>query len=618
MSDPKKHPAPPSVGQASSVKAPATGSTVSPKQQQQKKAAGGSDIDHRKERLRQASRESDDEDDGIQFPKTDYYTYDNETKKDDKDNNNDENKEGVVESTIQPELAGVYAALFKTECTRQLESSIVVPLPPRIIGGVRDQAERVKSCQCQKSSCLKLYCKCFSSGIHCSSYCDCNDCFNDGASNHQYFRNKAILICLERNRNSFRPGQADTTISEKEEEEGGKNKREAPCSCTKSRCLKVRRLWQCTFANENAWLLLLYCCNHSHHHHQSLDNSTPQKYCHCFGVGIYCKQYCKCAQCYNYKGNPEREKLTLYAQRLATSETSKSKAGAKAAKAKAAVIKTPATNAKTITPEDDGDLPPSYYAVPMRLPGGIDSASLSFGLASLGSKKRKAESSPGVNEAVERAMATEEAILERRNQVDSRRSPHGTSHAPRNFFSTPSSSRPKTQGAIQTELEHKWAIETQDVLGTFQAMRQELLQRKKDAGLLGGADIEISREYSYYDLVGSAQLAAVELDLAEVMTSVKEAEAGARRVAQQEQQQQSTPAKSSDPDEQMLLCDETVDKLPRVSAAPCSAPRMDSTKREELTVELAQDAALMRELARIIRRHAQEMKEARTSNHPLY
>jgi hypothetical protein len=54
----------------------------------------------------------------------------------------------------------------------------ILPLPKRTIGGLRDQVLKVKQCNCKRSSCLKLYCECFTSGICCSESCCCLDCHN--------------------------------------------------------------------------------------------------------------------------------------------------------------------------------------------------------------------------------------------------------------------------------------------------------------------------------------------------------------------------------------------------------------------------------------------------------
>jgi hypothetical protein len=58
--------------------------------------------------------------------------------------------------------------------------STVHQLPRRVAGGLFDTFEMTKQCNCRQSSCLKLYCECFSSGIYCSVFCTCDPCKNNG------------------------------------------------------------------------------------------------------------------------------------------------------------------------------------------------------------------------------------------------------------------------------------------------------------------------------------------------------------------------------------------------------------------------------------------------------
>ena len=221
-------------------------------------------------------------------------------------------------------------------------------------------------------------------------------------------------------------------------------------------------------------------------------------------------------------------------------------------------------------------LPPSTYTTPMSLKNGEPSAFLAFGHAAARSKKRSAEESA-------HTTAVADGTVNKKN---------------------------KGQLAKKhIKLEKKWMTETQDVMGTFEAMKHELLERKRDAGLLGEGDIalSLSREYSYYDLVGSALLASVELELADVMSIIKEAEQRARTlIAIEKQEQQSSVGVTSPMD---------VDVPNGIGHKP--APKIDDSERDSATIQAAQDAAMMRELARIIRQRAQEMSEARLSRNSL-
>jgi len=88
-----------------------------------------------------------------------------------------------------------------------LPSNHVIPLPVRTIGGIRDQTLKRKQCTCKKSSCLKLYCDCFNSGIFCNvTTCKCLECKNQEFKGQfdKDFRTEAILAVLDRNENAFR------------------------------------------------------------------------------------------------------------------------------------------------------------------------------------------------------------------------------------------------------------------------------------------------------------------------------------------------------------------------------------------------------------------------------
>jgi hypothetical protein len=54
--------------------------------------------------------------------------------------------------------AGEYATQLLLQRRRELGNYPVVPLQPHVIGGLRDQIEKYKQCNCKRSNCLKLYC----------------------------------------------------------------------------------------------------------------------------------------------------------------------------------------------------------------------------------------------------------------------------------------------------------------------------------------------------------------------------------------------------------------------------------------------------------------------------
>jgi Tesmin/TSO1-like CXC domain, cysteine-rich domain len=413
----------------------------------------------------------------------------------------------------------------------------------------------------------QLYCECFSAGVHCNAYCSCSSCYNDGSVEHQSTRNKAILDCLARNPYTFRATVVKATSTGSSYSpnmdvveavvRSTSTRPKTFCTCNKSRCLKVS--WRLTMEWHMHRTLTL---THLQYH---------QKYCECFRRDDYCTGNCKCSQCQNVEGYPEREAL-------ATKKNPRSTGPSAAPGSKTARTANATETMNSQQPEESEFVSPSHNAVPMNLPGDVASTTLAFGRGVTFKKAKTEASGGGVPGAFERAMATEEAVLARRKATDG-----GPGSSTRQ-------KKQKRELSLQKDLELHWSDETRDVLGTFQAMRQELLQRKQDAGLLS-ADIILSREYSYYDLVASAQLASVELDLADVLASVREAEGRAQSLIAKTSQQ---PAKEN--------------AMPKT---------LSQSRRAGLISEAVQDTALMRELARIIRSRAFEMSESRKDGYKL-
>ena len=333
----------------------------------------------------------------------------------------------------------------------------------------------------------------------------------------------------------------------------------------------------------------------------------------------------------------------------------------------------PVTSAELATPSAAAirnRLPPSMVADPMKIIN-LEIVSLAFGHASTDNdNKRKAPYGGEIDNYMLQTggaagavgvTAEAAAMVRRRQDVLSRDGP-------------PKKAKPQptrdTQAVRQKEMIEKWAMETQDVTGTFHAMRQELLEREQAAGLRNG-DITLSREYSYYDIIGSAQLAAVELDLADVVESVREAGDRARALLEQnplpadetddaiatssdkehdkkahapklakensptenmEVDKESSPIKTPpdaekepkelDPLEESLLCtEEDLEPLkndPGVRTTSAEEANVAfGTTRENAVVQAAEDAAMMRELARIIRRRALEMRTTRACKYDI-
>ena len=188
-------------------------------------------------------------------------------------------------------------------------SNTIIPLPPRTVGGIRDQILKAKRCNCKRSGCLKLYCECFNAGIVCNEACSClkcnnvqyqyddhdhdddgnrNQCSKEGKpSKNKDLRLTTIQTTLDRNPDAFRPKASSITLdsqrgqeakgeipsdgAELERHERRAKKTKFGCNCRKSACLK--------------------------------------KYCECFQAQLYCMATCRCQNCHNKVGNERREEL---------------------------------------------------------------------------------------------------------------------------------------------------------------------------------------------------------------------------------------------------------------------------------------------------------------------
>lgn len=110
----------------------------------------------------------------------------------------------------------------------------------------------MKTCQCKKTKCLKLYCECFQSNNLCQIGCECRDCHNQ--ENYSTFIFDAYENVIRRNPNAFQ---------DKSQPVLGTDFSLKSCYCKKSYCLK--------------------------------------KYCECFQHGLFCNpKTCSCSSCKNY------------------------------------------------------------------------------------------------------------------------------------------------------------------------------------------------------------------------------------------------------------------------------------------------------------------------------
>lgn len=153
-------------------------------------------------------------------------------------------------------VAGKYGALFKVQKKRHCDVMPVIQLPPKTIGGLRDQMAKTKQCNCRRSYCLKLYCDCFQAGVFCQSYCNCLGCKNTEFGG--VARTQAILVTLDRNPHAFRPRLLSLGVGD-DGEDAAKRSGLNGCNCRKSFCLKkVREYKMIIFA------FILVCFTSAH------------------------------------------------------------------------------------------------------------------------------------------------------------------------------------------------------------------------------------------------------------------------------------------------------------------------------------------------------------------
>ncbi len=102
-------------------------------------------------------------------------------------------------------------------------------------------------CNCKKSKCLKLYCKCFANGEYCVN-CNCTDCSN--VLGNEFEKENAFKTVKDKNPVAMK---FNPIVSDEKETSG--------CNCTKSNCSK--------------------------------------KYCECYKAGMQCNESCRCRDCSN-------------------------------------------------------------------------------------------------------------------------------------------------------------------------------------------------------------------------------------------------------------------------------------------------------------------------------
>ncbi|KII66188.1 Protein tesmin/TSO1-like CXC 6 [Thelohanellus kitauei] len=130
----------------------------------------------------------------------------------------------------------------------------------------KEDSPNKRVCSCDKTSCLKLYCECFKSGLMCDG-CNCKNCRND--VKHKRERERAINNIISKNKDAFKSKVTFNTKAKVTQHRNG-------CHCSKSNCLKG--------------------------------------YCECFQNKIFCGKNCRCVECHNtesFQRNSERNSESI-------------------------------------------------------------------------------------------------------------------------------------------------------------------------------------------------------------------------------------------------------------------------------------------------------------------
>jgi Tesmin/TSO1-like CXC domain, cysteine-rich domain len=447
--------------------------------------------------------------------------------------------------TYDDEIAGVYTPLLRMRKKRCLPALPVVPLPPHVIGGLRDQIEKTKQCNCKRSNCLKLYCDCFQNGLHCNSMCNCAACKNLPGPEFCTKRTQAILVTLDRNPHAFRPRLL--TLGEDHHKERGLT----GCNCKKSFCLK--------------------------------------KYCECFQAMIYCSDNCKCIQCNNVAGYTEREMLM-------TKRRSKDESVAAAAAAHQQHSRMSGrmsmdrilegregdiTGESNLTSGVDPFIPASSHSIPIRIANNITYSALAFG------------------------------DLDQKNY----------SKEPAKIYGARRNEKIEAAPGLYTEVQEAWQREADRTFKVFGAVRKEIKRRngevvvevplaagikKQAVEILDSVTMEMNAVFHAVEKAKHNALST--FNAAESRTGDEVACTAMQSIADDKETNtlvklQLAHAGAEEEGLEMLECDEELQETKR--------PDLSAEEERQIAIFVAQDAAMLSELARIIKSRALKWAEER-------
>lgn len=369
-----------------------------------------------------------------------------------------------------------------------------------------------------------------------------------------------------------------------------------------------------------------------------------KKYCECFGASIYCNPgTCRCVQCQNIPGNLEREDL-IRKRQLAAEKS-----------AQVAAAPHPPQQAIRRKPEDGGAsavsngvggglkqksdgavaaaalaatgvdvfLPPSLYAVPMKIDQGIEIPGLGFGTA--GKSKGKGAGHRGARSKASKRKAKAPirnvngtALIETGCERDARLATEDLELKVKNLHENYSALMKwnSEKEAFKTEIARGAQLASNNSKRGSQAagvsedgleQHFEDVQKKK-----GRTPVFSSNDHSALALGVTGTLEYVDNGISRIKMATDRAKDRAiEYIANKDgDSNHMTSATTSDEDVEMeelndpeldaLLCNETMPRMAQTQGTVSNAER-------ELFVLAAQDAALMQELAKVIREKALEL-----------
>lgn len=306
------------------------------------------------------------------------------------------------------------------------------------------------------------------------------------------------------------------------------------------------------------------------------------QYCECFHAAVYCSsKHCRCTDCQNVEGNEKRE--MLMAKRRHQEESARAAVAAAQQHSRLSNEGDETVTALGV----DAFLPPSTYTIPLRFPNGTPFNALSFG--AIDSKK---QATTPISTSIPPPPAKQPRPARGRTELE-RGFDEDAKIRMRQYF-----------GAIHKEISRRQGrpvVESKDSL----ACPPPPLQQSAVA-LLDSVQQDMQR-------IHQASAKAEEETIKLLDEPTNNGQAKAKPAAKPKpRHEKPAAAASTTPDEQDdpsgltendLICAESLEKE--------SVPSIPATTQRQLTIYVAQEAAMLREFAAIIRQKTLQMTKQR-------